>query len=295
MKLKQSFSLLLKTILFSVALLISSVVNAQEVVVECDTINNALLSDSVADSTAASITASIAPAITASIADSIANNDDPTHHVRLAEWVVPGVAVVGGALCVKTAWGKQFRRWTNEKISRRVEKKLRIDDYLKYVPAVAVYGLDLCGVKAQHGLLDRTIMLGMSAATMLVVTKGAKMAFKERRPDGTNDDAFPSGHTAISFMCAEFLWQEYRTTKPWIGYTGYALATGVAYLRLHNNRHWVNDVVAGAAVGMLSTKFAYWLYPKLFKEHKRSQKKTIVMGTPFYDGNGAGVSMALAF
>ena len=287
MKFKHSFSLLLKTILFSVALFTSSVVNAQEVVVECDTIKYELLSDSVVSTSNHIVYTSD------SIVKTPADYPDPTHRVRPAEWIVPGVAAVGGALCVKTAWGKQFREWTNQKISRRVERKVKIDSYLKYVPAVAVYGLDLCGVKAQHNLLDRTIILGMSAVTMMAVTKGAKMAFKEQRPDGTNDDAFPSGHTAISFMCAEFLWQEYRATKPWIGYTGYALATSVAYLRLHNNRHWLNDVVAGAAVGMLSTKFAYWLYPKLFKEHNRSQKKPIVMGAPFYDGNGAGVSMAL--
>ena len=69
----------------------------------------------------------------------------------------------------------------------------------------------------------------------------------------------------------------------------------MAYLRIHNNRHWVNDVVAGAAVGMLSTKFAYWLYPKLFKEHKRGMKKAVAFGAPFYSGKEAGVNFALMF
>ena len=34
-------------------------------------------------------------------------------------------------------------------------------------------------------------------------------------------------------------------------------------MRIHNDRHWVNDVVGGAALGYLSTTFAYWLYPKI--------------------------------
>ena len=57
----------------------------------------------------------------------------------------------------------------------------------------------------------------------------------------------------------------------------------------------MNDVVAGAAVGMLSTKFAYWLYPKLFKEHKRGVKKAVAFGAPFYSGKEAGVNFALVF
>lgn len=279
-----TFLRLFKTILFCFVLFVSTVSHAQDIVIECDSAlilppdTNAVVSGCDADTMF-----------------SVAEYKDPTHRVRPAEWIVPGVAAVGGALCVKTAWGKQFRHWTQKNLSRHGEKKVWADNYMPYVPAAAVYALDLCGVKAQHSFLDRTIILGMSAVTMAAVTKGAKMAFKESRPDGNGKDAFPSGHTAISFMCAEFLWQEYRASKPWIGYTGYALAAGVAYLRVHNNRHWVSDVVAGAAVGMLSTKFAYWLYPKLFKEHKRSVKKAVAFGAPYYNGKEAGVSMALVF
>lgn len=279
-----TFLRLFKTILFCFVLFVSTVSRAQDIVIECDSAlilppdTNAVVSGCDADTMF-----------------SVAECKDPTHRVRPAEWIVPSVAAVGGALCVKTAWGKQFRHWTQKNLSRHGEKKVWADNYMLYVPAAEVYALDLCGVKAQHSFLDRTIILGMSAVTMAAVTKGAKMAFKESRPDGNGEDAFPSGHTAISFMCAEFLWQEYRASKPWIGYTGYALAAGVAYLRVHNNRHWVSDVVAGAAVGMLSTKFAYWLYPKLFKEHKRGVKKAVAFGAPYYNGKEAGLNFALLF
>lgn len=279
-----TFLRLFKTILFCIVLFVSTVSHAQDIVIECDSAlilppdTNAVVSGCDADTMF-----------------SVAECKDPTHRVRPAEWIVPSVAAVGGALCVKTAWGKQFRHWTQKNLSRHGEKKVWADNCMPYVPAAAVYALDLCGVKAQHSFLDRTIILGMSAVTMAAVTKGAKMAFKESRPDGNGEDAFPSGHTAISFMCAEFLWQEYRASKPWIGYTGYALAAGVAYLRVHNNRHWVSDVVAGAAVGMLSTKFAYWLYPKLFKEHKRGVKKAVAFGAPYYNGKEAGLNFALLF
>lgn len=227
---------------------------------------------------------------------------DPTHRVRTAEWVVPGAVFVLSALSVHSSWGKHLRERLQHKASAYGKYKMRVDDYAQYSPMVAVYGLDLIGVKAQHSFIDRTILLAMSAATMAAVVNIGKYTFKEPRPDSSANNSFPSGHTATSFMGAEFLWQEYRSTHPWIGITGYALAFGVGYLRIHNHRHWANDVLAGAAVGMLSTKFAYWLYPKLFREHPRKQHRkgrkgnsAKAFGMPFVGNGSAGVNMAMVF
>ena len=38
-------------------------------------------------------------------------------------------------------------------------------------------------------------------------------------------------------------------------------ATG--YMRMYNNKHWFSDVVAGAGIGIVSTKIAYWIYSAL--------------------------------
>lgn len=38
----------------------------------------------------------------------------------------------------------------------------KIDNYTRYVPAIAVYGLDLLGVKAKNNIKDRTGMLLLS-------------------------------------------------------------------------------------------------------------------------------------
>lgn len=165
---------------------------------------------------------------------------------------------------------------------------------------VMAYGAYFAGWKGQHNLKDRTILLAMSAATMAAVVNVSKRAFKEQRPDSGAKNSFPSGHTATAFMGAEFLWQEYRTTQPWLGYTGYGLAALTGYLRMHNERHWVNDVVAGAAIGMLSTKFAYWLYPKIFHEGSSrgkgaKKRKVTAFGVPYCSSEGAGVNMALVF
>jgi len=69
--------------------------------------------------------------------------------------------------------------------------------------------------------------------------------------------AFPSGHTAFAFMGAEILHQEYKDSKPWMSYVAYGLASQVAVFRVLNDQHWFGDVLAGAAVGMISSKLAY--------------------------------------
>ena len=225
---------------------------------------------------------------------------DPTHHIRPAEWIVPGSAAVLGALCVKTAWGWRVRNEVHEMLGADADLHTKIDNYIQYAPMVVAYGAYFAGWKGQHCLKDRTIMLAMSAATMAVVVNVSKRLFKEQRPDSGARNSFPSGHTATAFMGAEFLWQEYRTTHPWLGYTGYGMAALTGYLRMHNERHWVNDVVAGAAIGMLSTKFAYWLYPKIFHESKHhhvgAKKRSVAaFGMPYYGGGEAGVNMAVVF
>lgn len=139
------------------------------------------------------------------------------------------------------------------------------DNYLQFAPAVAVYGLNLVGIKGQHSLLDATGLYLLSSAitggTVLIL----KSATHRERPNGAGFNSFPSGHTANAFAAAEFLRQEYRDVSPWYGIAGYAVATATGTLRMYNNKHWFSDVVAGAGFGIISTKVAYFVYPKLKK------------------------------
>ncbi|MEJ5960843.1 phosphatase PAP2 family protein [Pedobacter immunditicola] len=143
------------------------------------------------------------------------------------------------------------------------------DDYLRYVPIAAVYGLDLAGVNSKHNFTDRTAMLLISTAMMGATTDLTKGATNRLRPNGANDHSFPSGHTAMAFMAAEFMHQEYKDESVWYTVIGYSAAIATGGLRLYNGAHWFSDVVAGAGYGILSTKITYWAYPfvkeKLFK------------------------------
>ena len=78
------------------------------------------------------------------------------------------------------------------------------------------------------------------------LTHGIKEVVRRDRPDG-ECCAFPSGHASATFATASVLERH-------LGYRGswhtFLIATYVAMSRLHDNRHFLSDVMFGAAVGV---------------------------------------------
>jgi hypothetical protein len=54
---------------------------------------------------------------------------------------------------------------------------------------------------------------------------------------------------------------------------------------MYNDRHWLTDVAAGAGIGILCTKTAYWLYPKCKTTFQKRNKKRQLCS--FYNGKEA--------
>lgn len=169
-----------------------------------------------------------------------------------------------------------------------------VDNYMQYVPMVAVYALNFAGIKGKHSIIDQTGLYILSFAIMGVSTTAVKRLADRPRPDGSNNYSFPSGHTANAFAAAEFLNQEYHDVSPWIGYAGYTVATATGILRMYNNKHWLSDVVAGAGIGIASTKIAYLVYPHLRKLviGKQSLHYSVV---PAYQQKAAGIAFCGTF
>jgi membrane-associated phospholipid phosphatase len=117
-------------------------------------------------------------------------------------------------------------------------------DILQFVLPAAAAGLTL-EQRDWKGSLE----FGESAALTLGVTYGLKYTVSERRPNGGNQ-SFPSGHTSISFSAAEFMRKRYGLE---FGVPAYALASFVAYSRVESGEHHPHDVVAGAAIGIISS------------------------------------------
>jgi membrane-associated phospholipid phosphatase len=169
-----------------------------------------------------------------------------------------------------------------------------IDSYLQWAPAVAVYGLNLAGIHGEHNFVDGTMIYLLANLIMESFVYTIKEVSHVQRPNGADDLSFPSGHTAEAFTSAEFLMQEYKNVSVWYGIGGYAVATSVAYLRMYNNKHWLNDVIAGAGFGIMSTRLSYLLYPKIKKIFSHTPVPNSVL-MPCYQNNCLGFAFVHEF
>ncbi|MFT3705587.1 MAG: phosphatase PAP2 family protein [Agriterribacter sp.] len=218
-----------------------------------------------------------------------------TKSVRMASVIIPGAMIMYG---IGSIHNNQLKSWNeNMKYELYLEHphgKFPIDDYLQFTPALAVYGLNALDVKGAHNFKDRTIIYVMSNIILNATVFPAKRIAHEQRPDGSDFYSFPSGHTAEAFASAEFLMQEYKNVSLWYGIAGYATAAATGYLRMYNNKHWFGDVAAGAGVGILSTKLAYWLYP-FVKRNLFSHTPINTFITPTYQQGAVGIALAHTF
>ena len=91
-----------------------------------------------------------------------------------------------------------------------------------------------------------------SFATTIATTLALKATVNKDRPDGSDNDAFPSGHTSMAFQGAAFLQRRYGWQY---GAPAYALAAYVGYSRVNNDHHDSRDVLAGALIGIAASYY----------------------------------------
>jgi membrane-associated phospholipid phosphatase len=82
-----------------------------------------------------------------------------------------------------------------------------------------------------------------------VLVEPLKFAVHRERPDGSDHQSFPSGHAAVTFATATVIERHLGWRKAVLGY---AIASYVAMSRIHDNKHYLSDVVFGAAVGTIA-------------------------------------------
>jgi len=124
-------------------------------------------------------------------------------------------------------------------------------------------GIVVAGVVSGRPGLRRSGVRVLSAVVVAGVTTAVfKGGMGRLRPSETTDpyvfkpftqhDAFPSGHSTMAFALATSLAEEVHNR--WVTAALYAGATGTAWSRLNDHRHWLSDVMAGAAVGITAAK-----------------------------------------
>lgn len=112
--------------------------------------------------------------------------------------------------------------------------------------------------------------------TNLATTYALKNTVTKTRPNGEDDESFPSGHSSVAFQGAAFIHQRYGLKYAITAYLG---ASYVAWSRVESDNHFTVDVMAGAAVGIASS----FIFTKPYKGFI----VTPVAGNGFY---GIGIS-----
>jgi hypothetical protein len=209
--------------------------------------------------------------------------------------LVPLSLVTYGFISLKIHTLKNLDLSTKEEIREdHPQFATKLDNYLQYSPAFAVYSLNALGIKGKNNLRDRTMLYALTTLITTGIVSPLKRITAVQRPDQSSFTSFPSGHTATAFAAAEFLNQEYGHISPWYSIGGYTIASATGLIRMYNNKHWLSDIVEGAGIGILSTKIAYWTYPAL-KRILFKKKITKVVALPFHQKKCTGIALAYAF
>lgn len=182
---------------------------------------------------------------------------------------IPLISFGGGSLIAGTPAGRKIETGIRDGFDAN-RKHIGIDDYTQYAPAALVFVLDAAGIKGKYKPQTQLLMYGMGVIGTAAVVQPMKRIIGRERPDGSDLRSFPSGHTSTAFAAAEFLNQEYGKKYPWVSVAGYATAGLTGYFRMYNDAHWLGDVLAGAAIGMGTTKLIYWIKEKADQKKKRS-------------------------
>lgn len=210
---------------------------------------------------------------------------------KFKPYIIPTVFIGYGLFSLRNKNLQSFDSQINNRFN--TNNYTSIDDLSMALPTLSVYGLSFLGNKGKHNFRERTAIITAATAIMFTSVLSLKKITKRSRPNLVDTESFPSGHTAIAFMGAEFLYQEYKHKSVWYGIAGYSIAAGTAYLRIYNKEHWFSDILTGAGIGVLSTKLAYLINPYLQKKIFKNKKTGFI--NPFYNGEQLGLSLIKAF
>lgn len=137
-----------------------------------------------------------------------------------------------------------------------------------YVPALtplaATYALKAVGIEGRSTTRRLLAATAFSLALEVGVVQTLKQTTQERRPDGSSNHSFPSGHAAVAYLSATILHREYGHLSPWISVGGYSTATLSEWLRLRHHRHYVSDILIGSGIGVASANLGYFLADRMF-------------------------------
>ncbi len=161
-------------------------------------------------------------------------------------------------------WARDSLDWQNTRAARRTS-----DWLLRSFMVASVFAPPMGNLESAPNSWNGSLVGFEALAATQLITGLTKHAIRRQRPEeagGETYASFFSGHSATSFAGATML-TIYAQEYDWGGSTGqwaipvaaYSAATLTGYLRIAGRRHWLTDVLVGAAVGTGTAWLTYEL------------------------------------
>ncbi|MCH7574093.1 MAG: phosphatase PAP2 family protein [Candidatus Marinimicrobia bacterium] len=173
----------------------------------------------------------------------------------LGAFTAPDLRLHWAVTAVGALTASRMDEWaTSAEVRNRIMPNLQAEIGDKWgdpvAAAIILPSIFLADKMLGYSIVDTKKRLEFAVAGLVsvgVVTVVAKDVFRRERPNAVGHRSFPSGHTSISFAVAEVARQLYgnRVSVPF-----YLLAANTALSRIHDNKHYPSDVVAGAGLGI---------------------------------------------
>jgi hypothetical protein len=172
---------------------------------------------------------------------------------RFLSWDTGAVVSLGGASAIL---GHEWDDDLADEIETNVSLNSAMGPGNTYgsfsVQALVGVGLYAGGWLAKRDRLSRTGADIMRAQVLSqVYVQALKYTVKRERPDQSDHYSFPSGHSASAFATAGVLQRHYGWK---VGVPATAVAAYVATARVHDNRHYLSDVIFGGAMGIAAER-----------------------------------------
>jgi len=191
------------------------------------------------------------------------------------KWWQPVLVV--GAIATASLADRSVNDWIQDRRSPQSDDVANVFRYGgEPVTVLGVSGgIVLAGTIAGRDDVQRSggrVLLSVVAAE--AATIALKVSAGRYRPAETDNpyifkpfsghDSFPSGHTTIAFALATSLSNEIH--NGWVSAALFTFATGTAWSRLNDERHWFSDVLGGAVVGVTGATIVDRHPPKFLAE-----------------------------
>jgi hypothetical protein len=170
----------------------------------------------------------------------------------------------GTALSLLSLWYENSTNQQTQKdfsTSRPLGDTSKLGDVMGQLVPNAAYSLGMLGdyyfesdVSQKSKSLGRALFMFESSLYAGVVSNVLKVVVREPRPDNSDNYSFPSGHATTAFAFAGVIGMEHEW---YYSVPAYALAAFVGVSRINDNKHYLHDVIGGAALG-LGYAFGIW-------------------------------------